>query len=128
MGRDNLLFSLADAKFESQLDILLQVIDDGVLGINSQGMVFLYNDNAKKLGLSEQAVVEKDGIKTFPQIPFKEVLVNKRSIRGMLIKINDHDDVVLSVNPISHSGKLYGAVAILKKFSDEEIKQHKIRA
>ena len=33
---------------ESQLDILLEVIDAGVIGINTNGTIFLYNDHAKR--------------------------------------------------------------------------------
>jgi transcriptional regulator with PAS, ATPase and Fis domain len=114
--------------FESQLDILLQVYDDGVIAINSQGIVSSYNEAAKKIiGFRSEEVLERDGIKLFSQIPFKTVLKNKISIKEKLIKINDFD-VIVSVNPIIHSDKLHGAVAVIKKFSETEFKQHKLRA
>lgn len=114
--------------FESQLDILIQVYDDGVIAINSQGIVSSYNEAAKKIiGFRSEEVLERDGIKLFSQIPFENVLKNKISVKEKLIKINEFD-VVVSVNPIIHSDKLHGAVAVIKKFSEAEFKQHKLRA
>ncbi|MFZ5966732.1 MAG: sigma 54-interacting transcriptional regulator [Bacillota bacterium] len=115
-------------RFESQLDILLQVIDDGVIGINSYGQVFSYNDNAKRiLGLKTEEVNGQDGIKLLSMIPFQNVLDSCHPIKEKLIKINGND-IVVSVDPIIHSGKLYGAAAIIKEFSEAERKQHKLRA
>lgn len=113
---------------EGQLDILLQVIDDDVIGIDSKGAIFLYNENAEKTtGYNRKEVINRDGIKLFPQIPFKNVLDSLKSIKERLIKINDID-VIISVDPIIHSGRLYGAVAIIRKFSEVEKKQHRLRA
>ncbi|WP_432667032.1 sigma 54-interacting transcriptional regulator [Wukongibacter baidiensis] len=115
-------------KFESQVDILLQVIDDGVIAINSDGLIFSYNESAKRiLGFRSEEVINRDGIKLFSEIPFEYALRKRKSIKERLIKINAYD-VVVSVDPITHSGKLYGAVAIIRKFNEAERKQHKLRA
>ncbi|SHK31499.1 sigma-54 interaction domain-containing protein [Paramaledivibacter caminithermalis] len=115
-------------RFESQLDILLQVIDDGVIAINSKGLIFSYNESAKRiLGFRNEEVIDRDGIKLFPQIPFEYALRKIKSVKERLVKING-DDVVVSVDTITHSGKIYGAVAIIRRFSEAERKQHKLRA
>lgn len=113
---------------EGQLDILLQIIDDGVIGIDSKGTIFLYNENAEQTtGYKSKEVMNRDGIKLFPQIPFKNVLENLQSVKEILIKINGID-LIVSVDPIIHSERLYGAVAIIRRFSDAEKKQHRLRA
>lgn len=113
---------------EGQLDILLQVIDDGLIGIDAKGSIFLYNENAGEIvGYTREDVVHRDGILLFPQIPFKDVLENLRSVREILIKINGVD-LIVSVDPIVHSERLYGAVAIIRRFSDAESQQHRLRA
>jgi len=115
-------------RFESQLDILLQVIDDGVVAINSKGLIFSYNESAKRiLGFRNEEVMDSNGINLFPQIPFDYTLKKVKSVKEKLIKVNG-EDVVVSVDPITHSGKLYGSVAIIRKFSEAERKQHKLRA
>ncbi len=112
---------------ESQLDILLQVIDSGVIGIGYEGDVFLYNENARKIiELEEHQVLNEDGILLFAQIPFEYVLNSLKSVEEKIVKINGYD-VVVTVNPIAHSGKLYGAVAIIRKYIDMEKKEHILR-
>ena len=112
---------------ESQLKILLQVIDAGVIGINSEGNIFMYNENAKKIvKLQEEEVINKNGIELFTQIPFNYALKDLKSVEEKLIKVHG-EDVAVSVNPMIHSGKLYGAVAVIRKYSDTEKKQHALR-
>ncbi|MCF6465144.1 sigma-54 interaction domain-containing protein [Clostridium sp. Cult2] len=120
------IFKLSNSR-ESQLDILLQTIEAGVIGINPEGSIFLYNDDAKRiLGLKEEEVINKNGIELFTHIPFNRALNDLESIEEKLIEMNG-DYVVVSVNPLIHSGKLYGAVAIIRKYSDTEKKQHILR-
>ncbi len=115
-------------RFESELDILLQVLDDGIIGINSQGIICTYNEGAENIiGYKKNRVMGKYGLEMLCDVPFKYVLENLNAVKEKLMKINGYD-VVVSVHPIIHSGKLYGAVAIVKKFSDIEKKQHKLRA
>lgn len=112
---------------ESQLDILLQTIDAGVIGINPAGNIFLCNENAEKIiGLTEDDVINKNGMELFPRIPFKHVLKTLESIEEKIIIIHG-EYVVVSVSPLVHSNKPYGAVAIMRKYKDTEKKQHKIR-
>ena len=112
---------------ESQLNILLQFVDSGVIGISNEGNVFLYNENAKKIiGLRDGWVINKNGLELLSEIPFKYVLKTSKSIEEKLVKINGYD-VVVTVNPIKHSGKMYGAVAIIRKYVDMEKKEHILR-
>lgn len=114
-------------RFERELDILLQILDDGIIGVNSQGIVSNYNEGAENIiGYKRQEVIGENGLHKLYDIPFKYVLQNLEPIREKLIKINGYD-VVVSVNPVIHSNRLYGAVAIVKKFNDIEKKQHKLR-
>ena len=120
------IFSLTNSR-QSQLDVLLEVIDDGVIGIDPEGKVFIYNDNAKNIvGLENSEVISKNGLELFPLIPFKDALEKSESAEERIVKINDYD-VVVSVSPLVHSERLYGAIAILKKYSDTEKKQHQLR-
>lgn len=114
-------------RFESEIDILLQVLDDGIIGITSKGIITNYNEGAENIiGYKKNDIIGKPGLHVLPDIPFKYVLENLEPIKEKLIRINGYD-VVVSVDPIIHSNKLYGAVAIVKKFNDIEKKQHKLR-
>jgi len=114
-------------RFEGSMDLLLQVVDSGVIGINAKGHVFSYNEKASQiLGIDAASVLGKNGMELFPEIPFYQVMDSRMPVRESLGKINGYD-VVISVDPIAHSGKQYGAVAVIKRFSDEERKQHVLR-
>lgn len=120
MGRTN--------QFESQLDILRQVADDGIIAVDSNGEIYSCNNNAQSIiGYKREAIVGKYISEVLSTIPFEYAIKKLKSIKEKLIKINGYD-VVVSIHPIIHSNKQYGAIAILKKFSDTEIKQHKLRA
>jgi len=112
---------------ESVLDVLHQVIEDGVISLNTKGQIISYNEKTKKIfGLDAKSLISGYGIMQFPDIPFKEVLKSRKPIKDNLIKINGYDFIV-SVDPIIHSGKHYGAFAIMKSLSETELKQHKFR-
>ena len=112
---------------EGVLDVLLQVIEEGVMNINTKGHIISYNEKVKKiLGIENKTLIPGNGIMQFPDIPFKDVLKSRNPIKDRLIKINGYD-VIVSVDPIIHSGRLYGAFAIMKNFSETELKQHKFR-
>jgi len=120
------LFSLTNSR-ESQLDILLQVIDAGVIAVDSEGKVFIYNDNAREImGLDRDKVIGSNGLRLFPQLYFRRVLESLVPIEESIVKINGYD-IVISLSPLLHSEKQYGAIAILRKYSDTEMKQHILR-
>lgn len=110
---------------ESELDILLHIIDDGVIAINDASQVILYNEAARRiLEISNETALSSDGLTQFPQIPFEYAINNIKSIKDKLIKVNGKE-LLVSVNPIINSGKLYGAFAILKNLSESKIEPHK---
>lgn len=112
---------------ESQLDILLQAIDAGVIGIGTDGNIFLYNENARDIVKKDNDyVINKNGLELLPEIPFEYTLETLKPVEEKIIKINGYD-VVVSVNPLLHSKKMYGAVAIIRRYSDLEKKEYILR-
>lgn len=115
-------------RFESQLDILLQVLDEGIVAVDGEGLVYSCNEAAEKIvGIKKGEMMGIDGISLIPEIPFYRALKDWTAIPEKIVKIHGYD-VVVAVDPIIHSNKLYGAVARIKKFSDAEKKQHRLRS
>jgi len=115
-------------KLESQLDILLHILDEGVIGVNTKGIIYSYNESAERiLGYKKEEIIGTKAARYLPQVPFEYVLNTSQPIKEALLKIGSYD-IVVTIAPIIHSLTLYGAVAIIKKFSDVENKQHKLRA
>ncbi|MHC1720480.1 MAG: sigma-54 interaction domain-containing protein [Clostridiaceae bacterium] len=109
------------------LRALLGIIEDGVININVSGEINFINDKAKQiLEINDLQLNSYNGIQQFHEIPFEDVLEKRISIKDRLIKINGYD-VTVSVDPIFHSGKLYGAFALMKEYGEAELKQHKFR-
>ncbi|MBP1743183.1 MAG: putative sigma54 specific transcriptional regulator [Firmicutes bacterium] len=125
-------YGLADllGKFnitEGMLNVLLNVIEDGVVSIDINGGLNSLNERARQiLEIRDENLNSCNAIERLPNIPFSEVLQKRRPVKDMLIKINGYD-VIVSVEPIFHSGKLFGAYAIMKEFGEAELKQHKFR-
>ncbi|MEY7999979.1 sigma 54-interacting transcriptional regulator [Clostridium sp. Mt-5] len=115
-------------RFESELKILLQVLNDGIIGIDPKGRIYTYNEGAEEIiGVNKDNAMGKNIIDLMPDISFEMVLKNIRPIKERLIKIKGYD-VVLSAHPLVNSGILYGVVIIIKKFNDIEKKQYRFRA
>ncbi|HSN58266.1 MAG TPA: sigma 54-interacting transcriptional regulator, partial [Clostridiaceae bacterium] len=125
-------YGLADllGKFnitEGMLNVLLSIIEDGVISIDINGVISNLNEKARQiLGIKDENLNNCNAIDLLPNIPFNEVLQKRRPVKEILIKINGYD-VIVSIEPIFHSGKLFGAYAVMKEFGEAELKQHKFR-
>lgn len=111
----------------SSVKILLEVIDGTVISVDQTGRVRNCNDRMESLfGIKQEEAVGNSGITLFPEIPFREVINGKPPVIESLRTINE-ENMVVTVKPIFNSGKHYGAIAVIKRFHDEEIRQHKLR-
>jgi len=115
-------------RFESSLDIVLGAFDQGVIAVDSNGDVFACNEKARIIMDCEDAsVIGANCREAFPGINFGSVLGSEAPIAETLKQIRGYD-VIVTVKPVIHSEKKLGAVAIVKRYSDEERKQHAIRS
>ncbi len=112
---------------ESQFDILLKIFNEGIIGINAQGLIFAYNKSAESIiGVKKDDVLGKSVKEILPEIPFDYVSDSCQSIKSKLIKVND-TYLKLNVDPVISINKFIGAFATLQKFKDAECQQHKLR-
>ncbi|AOT70944.1 sigma 54-interacting transcriptional regulator [Geosporobacter ferrireducens] len=114
-------------RLESQFEILMDILDDGIIGVNEENIVFACSLKVEQiLGVKRNFVLNKPANEVFPLIPFGECRRNLHIIKSRLIKIAD-TDISLSVTPVIRGGKYVGAFAAVKRFNDEEYNQHKLR-
>lgn len=104
-----------------------QVMDDAVIAVDIHGVVQIYSKRAQGLFKYpvDDAVGEKN-IECFEVIGFEHVLSTKNPIKDRLIEVGGMN-LIVTVNPIYHGKKLYGAIAMIREFQEEEIKQHSFR-
>lgn len=122
------LWSLEDSNsFNSSIKILLNLIDGAVISIGQNGRIQDCNRQVDAiLQMKSREIIGKRADLIFPQIPFSDVIQGNLGATESLKVIND-EHMVVTVKPIFNSGKRYGAIAIVKRFDDEENRQHKLR-
>lgn len=123
-----IIWSLENSNtFNSSVRILLSVIDGAVISVAQNGKVRACNDRIESyFGIKTSEAMGRNGITLFPQIPFQKVIDESKPIIEALVTIND-EAMIVTVKPVINSGKYYGAIAVIKKFKDEERRQHKLR-
>lgn len=110
-----------------QLDVLLSVMDKGIIIINSSGLIHSYNASTERIiGYRKEKMIGENALKLLPEIPYAEVLESGKEIKQKLIRINE-GNMVVTVSPIINAGILSGAVAMIDKFTEIEKKQHELR-
>lgn len=115
-------------RLESQYEILLEILEEAIIGVSKKGRIYTYNESAQNIiGKTKNEVIGYDVRDILPEIPFEDVLVNNKPIIDKLLNISNVNYVVTIV-PVVKNKTLYGAVANIRKFSDTERKQHKLRA
>lgn len=114
-------------RYSSQVKVLLDSTDDGIIEFNTDRKVVLCNKKATEIiGRSEEKIMSVNACELLRNISINKVYEGKQTIIDELIKINNKD-IITSVYPLLNTGRFYGAVAIIKEFREVENKQHKIR-
>lgn len=115
-------------QLEGQLQMVLNLLEVGIIGVNSLGVINSFNESASRiLNLSREKVLGIKAQALFPTIPFSSVLQTGLPIKERLVKVRG-TDMVLTANPVFSHHTLHGALAVIKRFRDVEKKQHELRS
>ena len=113
-------------RLESQFDILMEILDEGIIGINERAEIFAMNRKAETItGLSRTLVMHKQASASLAYLPFIECLKTKEKIEPRVIRINNVN-VGVTVVPVLRREDCI-AFAILQPFNDAENRQHELR-
>ena len=115
-------------RLESRLDILIEILDEGMIGVDETGEIFAINQKARDItGVDSRSVMGRQGDSVFPYIPFGTCIREKATLTPRLIRIGSAN-VNLSVVPVLHQGECIGAFATLQRFNDLEKRQNELRS
>ncbi|WP_414836267.1 sigma-54 interaction domain-containing protein [Clostridium sporogenes] len=115
-------------RLESQFHILMEILDEGLVGVNEKGEIFACNKKACQIAkIVENLVIGRCGEKVFPYIPFYSALKDKKEITPKVIKLGGVN-VSIEVIPVLRQKKCIGAFATLQEFSELESKQNELRS
>ena len=112
---------------ESQMHILAESLDEGLIGVNETGDIFVCNKKACQIArISEELTMGKKGEEVFPYIPFYQVLREKKAVPEKIIRLFG-TDISLAVVPVVRKENCIGAFAMLQKFNEQESRQSALR-
>ncbi len=115
-------------KLERQFDILMEILDEGIIGINEKCEIFALNKKAEEITkVKKQVVLYHRATTSLPQIPFIQCLQTKKKTSPKVIRINGINISVV-VTPVLRQGECIGAFATLQRFSDVENQQNELRS
>jgi transcriptional regulator with PAS, ATPase and Fis domain len=114
-------------RLESQFDILMEVLDQGVIAVNEHGEIYAINKNAADITrVPENLSLTNMGEGVFPYIPFRKCLEEKKETNPQVVRVAGNL-VSLYVRPVLRRDVCIGAFAILQKFNEMERRQNELR-
>lgn len=114
-------------RLESQFHILMEILEEGVIGVNECGEIFACSHHAEEITrVSAPLIMGKRGEKVFPYIDFSRCLSGKCRIEAKVKKINGIN-ISVEVVPVLRQETCVGAFAILQRFNDVEMRQNELR-
>lgn len=115
-------------RLESQFHILMEILEDGIIGVNEKGEIFACNKRAEEITkASSSLIIGKRCDEVFPYIPFLTCLLEKRQIPAKISKINGVN-VSVEVIPVLRQDDCIGAFGKLQKFNEVEVRQSELRS
>ena len=98
-------------RLESQFDILMEILDEGIIGINERAEIFAMNKKAEEItGLKRSLVLHKQASSSLAYLPLLQCLKSKEKIEPKVIRINGVN-VGVTVVPVLRKDDCIGAFA-----------------
>ena len=113
---------------ESQFDILLEILDEGMIGVNEKGEIFACNQKARKItGMKNKMIMGRPGEQIFPYIPFGKCIRERTAVPERLIHIGAAN-INMAVVPVLRGEQCIGVFATLQPFNELEKRQNELRS
>lgn len=114
-------------RLESQFDMLMDVLDQGVVAVDEKGDIYAINPMARDIThVLGDAALNQQGGRVFPYIPFDQCLRDKKETEPKVVRVAG-SLVSVYVRPVLRREQCVGAFAILQKFNEMERRQNELR-
>lgn len=114
-------------RLESQFDILMEVLDQGVIAVNEHGEIYAINKAAYDITrLPPGRGIGQTGWELFPYIPFRQCLKENAETPPQVVHVAGNM-VAVYVRPVMRRDTCVGGVAILQQFNELERRQNELR-
>ena len=114
-------------RLESQFDMLMDVLDQGVVAVDEAGKIYAIDPLARNITHAlGDGVLNQPGEQVFPYIPFGWCLREKKETEPKVVRVAG-SLVSLYVRPVLRKDQCVGAFAILQRFNEMERRQNELR-
>lgn len=115
-------------QLETRFEMLLSVLDMGVIGIDNQMRIFAYNQEAQNiLGMSSERVIGMNATEIMSFLPLVTGNTPIQERCNSLVRYCGKN-INVSTFPVIRRSEYMGVFALLQDFTAEENKQQKMRA
>lgn len=115
-------------RLESQFHILMESLEDGVIGVNEKGEIFACSRRAEEMTCVSAALVQGRRCgEVFPYIPFARCLQSRETLPVKAVKVQGVN-LSVEVVPVIRQNACIGAFALLQRFNDVEARQNDLRS
>lgn len=112
--------------YENSLAMMIELMEDSIIGINEEGKIFCCNKKAADLlQISKENAIGTSAADCIPFVDF--VAVKERKTNSVFLTKYRNTDINVAVNPIMMSGSFKGIMLVIEKFHEQENKQSKAR-
>ena len=115
-------------RLESQFEILMEILDEGLVGVNERGEVFASNHKLEEItGIPGARALQRPAAEVYPFVPFARCLAERAPQPAQVVSANGVN-MNVAVAPVLRGGACIGAFATVQRFSDAENRQNELRS
>ena len=115
-------------RLESQFEILMEILDEGIVGVNERGEVFASNHKLEEItGIPGARALQRPAAEVYPFVPFARCLAERAPQPAQVVSANGVN-MNVAVAPVLRGGTCIGAFATVQRFSDAENRQNELRS
>ena len=115
-------------RLESQFEILMEILDEGIVGVNERGEVFASNHKLEEItGIPGARALQRPAAEMYPFVPFARCLAERAPQPAQVVSANGVN-MNVAVAPVLRGGACIGAFATVQRFSDAENRQNELRS
>ena len=115
-------------RLESQFEILMEILDEGIVGVNERGEVFASNHKLEEItGIPGARALQRPAAEVYPFVPFARCLAERAPQPAQVVSANGVN-MNVAVAPVLRGGAGIGAFATVQRCSDAENRQNELRS
>ena len=115
-------------RLESQFEMLMEILDEGIVGVNERGEVFACNRKLEEItGIPCGEALHRPAGAVYPFLPFARCLKEKAPQPARVVSAGGVN-INVAVAPVLRGDACIGTFATVQRFNDAENRQNELRS